>query len=1779
MTNDWNNFSIGKVDPKDATLPPAAVPLGTTLNLASLRPQDRAVQTASVSSPAGGGSFTDAGAGFITGVGKQAIGTMDSLLGVDNVLLKKNIAAGGSGMGAEGMGWLPMAGKVMHGLSQTVSVAYHNPDAILAIPGQLANQWSSGDMRTRGDMAGQAAFIVGSLFVGGGGAAKATNIAGDLREASVLTKGMTTLGESGNTLRALETTVTGLRGSTVLGDAANLTRTTALAGDVTAEAGLLTRSAGIMDQTASGLVKTGSFAEKVLPATEGATKFLVRGGETASSLGLGEMSMPNRFLGLQSTEQGAGVVSKFLQRFKGVPEVETALGGTVQSIPKFGKGAALTEDLTAAGKVADLTGDASKLTNLTGDAGKLTTLTADAGHAGTLGRLTTDAERIVAGGAGKVETVQAAEHLAPHIDQFAEQARLLKTTGNVGAHASPLAELETGLTKFKAAGTTADRIETLGQLNKTVNVFEVQGVETSALRSSLTRLQAETQTVERMSQLRTATSEIAEHSTTLTSQTAELTTKFGARASVQELDLATKQLAQAGTVAEKARALTAVEKATAKVIADLPAESSAALRTTVESLRAPIQFAAKSEAAEVIATQIADRSASLTKQVAELTSTSTSPAVRELDLATKQLAQAGNATERAQALSAIEKASAKVVADLPAESAAALRSTVESLKAPIQVAAKTEAAEVVASQIADRSATLTKQVSELTSTSTSPAVRELDAATKQLAQAGNATERAQALSAVEKASAKVMTEVPAETATALRSTVESLRTPVQAAVRSEVAEVAATQIAERTSALTEQTSEIAAKYGSKGSVQELTNATKQFNEAVTASEKAQALGAVERASAKVANEIPEAGASLTKTVEGLRAPVQTAVKVEQTELVATQIAERSNQLAAETSQLSAKFAENAAVREMSTASKEFSQATNAVEKAEAYAKMEKAAVAVKDLGPEGAKVARTVESLSAPVETAARAQRIESAVVQVEERVSSLTNQTRTLAQDLAVEGKVPASVRDLDAAAARMQQATTASEKAEAFAAVRKSATEVAAEFPGKSTQISKTVEAMAPHVEQAERLTQFENVSSKVVSHADDVAKEAALFKATNPALKSEAALADLQTSASTFKAATATERTEQLAQMNKNLRLVEAEVGEAKVAGLRTSVARLENEAGTFERMATVDKSVAQVSEQSRSLIRQVAELDAKTTNTAVKLSLDNIRTAATETGTANALSRTELLAQHANDIALVERELGTVAGGQMRKAIADLDRATATARTNSIELVEYQGAKITQQLGYLQEGNLGSRVQALRLEQLQHDVAVMKSMVSADSLAAPHLLKLEEQIKGVDAVANILAHPEVARAPGKELFRLAQSADSATATAAADRLVLSGKVEKLGEGPVSGLISERAQFWNSQNKVTALEDTVKAKLFESGKLFGLPFGDPILRKTLSDIAWATGGLLTLDGNVGYNLNKIAAMARDNVLSAQAEAQARKDDQPKKEAEVKPTEVKPANSQGQTTTTSSTTQAGNSGNGNGNSIAGGNVQATRFSESSGSESYTRTSQQVVFKSDAQEAKMSPVAQVYGTPKFLASEETNNIPAGSFPSNGASWWWKQQHGGNPWGFQRGPGAAPVVQEDVKQSVQITPRARGIAATPGDDLTKIAQVRFPIPRVMDVSNQAMLLNSPNQFSSKAGRQGGIGAGGGASRSWTTVDWSQIGAHRAGTTEGGKGTKDLANLEKDEEQGIDGAGSTVTAQNQPGGPTFSPSANDPKAVDPNDPNTVVALNTQQKQDDDNFAKV
>jgi hypothetical protein len=1860
MTSSWNNFSIGKLDPKESTTPAAPV-LGTTLNLASLAPHD---STPVAPKPAnGGGNILDAGSGFVTGFGKQAVGTLDAVFGVDNVLLKKNIAAGGSGSTAEGMGWMPAAGKLIHGVSSTVSLAYNNPDAILKIPGQLANTWNNGDWATKGDMAGQATFIIGSLFVGGTGAAKASRVAGDLREASVVTKGVSTLGETGTTARALETTVNGLKaGTNVLGDVGTLGRTTTALTDganLAKDANLIART-GAVDQTvAANLIKTGSFSERVLPlASEGSTKFLIQG-ETAGSVGLGEISLPNRLLGLQSTEGGAGVVSKFLSRFKPATEFEPTLATTVKGvIPKLGetgtaelitgKVAGATNDLTGAGRIAEtLTGrTATEAERLTG-----------------LGRVT----ETVAPGVGKVtesvapqvlrteHAVQTVDTLAPHIDQFAQQANILKTTGNV-AHTETFAELETGLAKFKAAGTTADRLENLGQLNRTVSVLEQQGVDAAALRGSLTRLQAETQTAERLSQMRTVTADIAEHSTSLTSQTAELTAKFGTKPSIQELELATKQLTQATTAAEKAQAFTAVERASAKVIADIPAESGAALRTSVEALRAPVQTATKIETAAQIAdhtatlstqtaeltakfgtkpsiqelelatkqltqattaaekaqaftaverasakviadipaesgaalrtsvealkapvqtavkietaAQIADRTATLSTQTAELTATfGTRPAVQELGAATKQLTEATTAAERAQAFSAVEKASAKVIADLPAESGAALRTTVESLRAPVQIAAKSEAADLVVTQIADRSAALTKQVTELTTSSATPAVRELNAATKQLTEATTATERAQAFAAVEKASAKVMTEVPAETGAALRTTVDALRTPIQAAARSEVADLAATQIADRASTLTSQTAELATKYGTNASVQELTTATKQLTEATTAAEKAQAFAAVDRAAAKVATDIPEAGAAIRQTVESLRVPVQTAVKVEASEVVATQIAQRSTQLVSETTQLAAKFSDNVAVQELNTATREFSQASSAVEKADAYARVEKAAAAVKDLSPEGAQVARTVESLSAPVETAARAQRLETAVVQIDERASSLTVQTRSLVQDLTVEGKVPATVRELDNAAARMSEATNATEKTQAFQALQKSATEVAAEFPGQTTQISRTVESMAPHVETAERLTQVENVTSRVAYQADDVAQQAALLK-SSAALKTETALTELQTSASMFKAATSTERAEQLAQMNKNLRLVEAEVGEAKVAGLRTSVARLENEAGTLDRIAAVDKSTVQVTQQSQVVLKQAAELQAGTTNVTVQTALKNIQLGATETGTINAINRTEQLSLRANDIAVVERELGTVAAGKIRTAIADLDRSTAAARTNAVELLDYQGAKITQQVGYLQEGGrLGTNTQALRIDQLQHDVAVMKSIVPADSVVTSHLLRLEQQVNGVDSIANILAHPEVARAPGRELLKLAQSSDAATATAAADRLILKGNVEKLAGTPVAGLISERQQFWNTQKQLSQLEGTVKAQLFESGKLFGLPSSEPIFRKTLSDIAWATGGLLTLDGSMAYNLNKISAMARDNVLSAEAAAKARdQDQQPKKDAESKPVESKSEtnNSQTQAAQSSQPAAAGQ----NSNAIA--NVQAKASDAQSGDNNYVRTAQQATFKNDATEVKMSPVAAVYGTPKFLASEETNNIPAGSFPTAGASWWWKQQHGGSPWGFQRGPGVV-AAQEVVKQNVQITPRARGIAATPEADLTKIAQVRFPIPRVMDISNQAMLLNSPNQFSSRAGRNGsGIGSGGPGARSWTTVDWSQIGAHRLSSSEGGKAAHDLSKLEKDEESGMDAPGNgAVTAQNMLGGPNGT---HDPSNVDPsNDPNVVVATNNKQKQ--------
>lgn len=219
----------------------------------------------------------------------------------------------------------------------------------------------------------------------------------------------------------------------------------------------------------------------------------------------------------------------------------------------------------------------------------------------------------------------------------------------------------------------------------------------------------------------------------------------------------------------------------------------------------------------------------------------------------------------------------------------------------------------------------------------------------------------------------------------------------------------------------------------------------------------------------------------------------------------------------------------------------------------------------------------------------------------------------------------------------------------------------------------------------------------------------------------------------------------------------------------------------------------------------------------------------------------------------------------------------------------------------------------------------------------------------------------------------------------------------------------------------------------------------------------------------------------------------------------------------------------------------------------------------------------------QVYGTPKVTTNTEAVLLNLQKKKE------WEAQYGGSVFHQVRGPGAPSVVQDDVRPTAAITPRARGMSVTPEADLTKIASTRFPLPRVLDISNQSSLLNSgTNQFSSKIGRPGSMAGNGGPARTWTTVDWSQVGgSHRTTASEGGKANKDLTKLEKDEEVGIDGAGGGSGGTANPNTNTVvAQTANDPSATDPNtvvasaDPSTVVASNAQtQSQDDQNLAKI
>lgn len=2036
MTNSWNQFTVGKVDTKDSTVAPAAAP-GTGLNLTDLAPHG----TKTVSN-AGGGSVLDAVPGFASGLGTQALGTYTSLFGIDSAQINKNISAGGSGSAAEGHGFIPAIGKLYDGLSSTVGLAIHNPDALLRIPGQLVNNFTTGDWKTRGDMMGQATFIAGTFVVGGAGASKAGAVAGDLREASVVAKGADALAETGSTVRSLETTVQGLRSATSIGtDASAMTKFTSIT-EGAGSAGIVAKTTGALDQSATSLIGgTGRWADRVTLQSEAPTSFLTK----ASSVGVQDnaLSLPNRlWQGLRGTDTEASAFSRFASNLKPSFRATEPLGNVVvdsssqmlnggkvadatQAAKNFGT---LGHDLSGASilkpeyTVRSLDQIAPHMDAVTREANILKTSMTDASH---VNQAFVDIEKSIS----NLKTATTAVDQAEHLSTLNRSLSLLEKQGGLDAQAtqalrqsiadlhlqfdalnvSPLRAAESAVqitdhtatlktqtsemtakfgdqlpqsvrefnaatTKFTEATNATERAQAFANLEKaSTNVvrefpsqaggvartvdalkspvqyaarFETGGQtaiaqlseKTSALTSRTAELSAKYGTNSAVQELEVATSkfsqatsaaekaqayrsvetatakvanelpaadvsklqssvealrtpvqiaakseatqvvatQIAERSTTLTSNTAELTAKFGEKA-VQELNAATREFAQATTATEKARAFQSVEQATAKVVKDFPAADVANLQSSVEALRAPVQIANRIESAQIIATQVAERTPALTShsaelmtkfgdngsvqelnaatkqfsqattaaekanafqsiesatakvvrelppdavtqlqvsvdalrtpvqmavkaeagqvaavQVADRTSLLTShtaeltanfgehvPAsVKDLEMATAKFSKAGTATEQAQAFAAVERASAKVATEFPAEAANVTR-TVDSLRAPLQVTARLEQSEVAATQIAEHTSTLTSQTSQLTAKlKDAGSVRELETATTKFAQATTASEKAQAFAAVEKASAKVATEFPAETANLTR-TVETLRSPVQLAAKLEQTDVAAAQIAGRTEALTAHTADLTAQFGEKvpTSVRELGNATTRFSEATTATEKAQAFASVERASAKVAAEFPAESANITHTVEALRSPVQFAAKVEQTEIATAQIASRTEALTAHTAEFAASFGEKVptTVRELEAANTKFSQATTAVEKADAFAAVEKASANVaREFPAQSTQLARTVDSLAAPVETAARAQRLENAVVQIDEHTSTLVSNTTALREQVAVGGNVPASVRELDVATTRMSEATTTAEKAQAFQAVQKSAAQVAAEFPTETAPLTRTIESLSSNVQTADRLTQIENATTKLAAHTDQVAQEATLLKSVVKTPQAETAISDLQTGINNFKgAATTADRTEQISQINRNLHVVEAEVGQERVAALKTSIARMENEVGTIDRVSLVDRSTVQTSGQAESVVRQVNALkELASENNAVQTALKNIQQGATESGTVNALNRTEQLSARGADIGVIERELGTKAAGEIRTAIAELDRSTAATRTATVELVDYQGAKIAQQVNYLQEGRLGSTVQSERIQQLQHDVAVMKSVVPTDSPMASHIAKLEALVSDVSAYSNILSHSDVARASGRELLKLAKSTDESTANAAAQKL-------KFMETRADGLVTEHQRFLNSQKLLGRLEESVRTKLYESGRLFGLPSGEPIFRKTLSDLSLAIFGLGTLDGNMAYNLSQLSAKARDNVLSAEAAAK-QKDAEHKKDVDAQKT----GNGNQQAGQPQSSGQASQS---NQTSSAPANNQSVQRSDApdaklskdtqSGNNSYVRADYQTTFKND-NDARVSPALAVYGNAKFMPADSTNNIPAGSFPSSGSSWWWKQQHGGNVWGFSRGPGYVAPPQEVTRTGDQVIARARGMSQSPEGDLTKIAQARFPIPRIIDLTNQNSLLDTGTTQFGPRRQVSAVGMGSGTAKNWASVDMSQFGGGvvRTGATEG-RGGHDLRNLgevEKESELGMDAPGSGSAS----GGAVVLNSAGgtnvDPSIVDPSQGSTVVASNSQS-QDEEN----
>jgi uncharacterized protein YoxC len=594
------------------------------------------------------------------------------------------------------------------------------------------------------------------------------------------------------------------------------------------------------------------------------------------------------------------------------------------------------------------------------------------------------------------------------------------------------------------------------------------------------------------------------------------------------------------------------------------------------------------------------------------------------------------------------------------------------------------------------------------------------------------------------------------------------------------------------------------------------------------------------------------------------------------------------------------------------------------------------------------------------------------------------------------------------------------------------------------------------------------------------------------------------------------------------------------------LQPSITSLENAVNGANRIKTADALVATATD-ARATLSTASEAAVKSAPAGGTDAVNAFNQAAT---------RTIVGADNSAAIAEMRNSLKSMDSGVASKLTPALDKFEAASVKANQELFDLHGSRMAQNIANLREaGNLGTGAQIERLELVRNDLAVMKSLVPQESATFQQLAKLDRNVQGMESISNILSHPEVARASYRDLLKLAASSDASVATAAADKLILTGKAGAMAESPVVGLISERMKFWNTQSELLEAERASKLRLMLTGRVAGLAKEDAYMQELLSARRWtlfgaAAGGLLGGLGEVhGQIQRKEAAALRTAEAEARAAASKGGDVQ---KADATTRNAEPINAKPGDVQKAAVTEQ--------RQIADRPLERTSYAQTVPQQQ--GTSNQAVFRANTEEVRMPVVA------KFLPQEHAAFSARHSMVNtNGKDWWWMaNQHGGNWTGYLRGPGAPAAVETSQPQVVvQQQARIRGISTgqTTEPDRVKIAFTGFNIPRTIDMRSPVDLLNETRGIRRPATQISAIGGFNTVQSSKSLmVDWSQ-GINRTGAaTEGRTGHKmnHLGPLEAGEEVAIDAPGSGVSG----GGNA--------------DPNNMAQVSTAQTSQDDEQGK-